>query len=247
MWILKQDMVQYRKGGIFIKPKLMCKMVIDLIMTVLLLLLMAYHLTGDAAHEWIGAGMFALFFAHNLLNLKWYSGLFKGKYTPYRVIQTAVNLLVLLSMLGQIVSGILLSQHIFTFLPVSGHASFARKLHLLGAYWGFLLMSLHLGLHWNMVMGMTRKTVKITAPSSVRRILLRLTALLIAGYGAAAFLKYDLISYMLLKNQFAFFDYEQPALSFFSDYLAMMGLWILIAHSIGKLARTFAAAPSRTP
>lgn len=35
--------------------------------------------------------------------------------------------------------------------------SFARRLHILGAYWGFLLMSRHLGLHWNMIIGMLRK------------------------------------------------------------------------------------------
>lgn len=37
-------------------------------MTVALLLLMAYGLVGEAAHEWIGMGMFALFVAHHILN-----------------------------------------------------------------------------------------------------------------------------------------------------------------------------------
>lgn len=62
-------------------------------------------------------------------------------------------------MLGQMVSGVLLSQHVFVFLSVSGYTSFARTLHLLGTYWGFALMSLHLGLHWNM-MGIARRPVK---------------------------------------------------------------------------------------
>lgn len=204
-------------------------------MTVLLLPLMAYHLTGDAAHEWIGAGMFALFIIHNLLNLKWYGGLFQGKYTPYRILQTAVNLLTLLSMLAQMISGLLLSRHVFAFLNLSGHTSFARTLHLLGAYWGFMLMSLHLGLHWKMMMGMMRKISKNAAPSRARAILLRLAAAAIVLYGAAAFVRYNLISYMLLKNQFVFFDYEQSALSFFTDYLAIMGLWAFFAHYAAKL------------
>ena len=33
------------------------KRVIDICMTVLLLLLMAYQVTGEALHEWIGIGM----------------------------------------------------------------------------------------------------------------------------------------------------------------------------------------------
>lgn len=37
------------------------KLITDLLMTVLLLLLMAFELVGRAAHEWIGMGMLALF------------------------------------------------------------------------------------------------------------------------------------------------------------------------------------------
>lgn len=219
------------------KPRQILKILIDILMTALLFLLMAYHLTGQQAHEWIGAGMFALFIAHNLLNRRWYAAIFKGKYTAYRVLQTAVTLLALLTMLCQMASGIILSQYVFDFLPISGHIGLGRTLHLLGAYWGFALMSLHLGLHWNMVLGMARKTAKLSAPSRVRSILSRSLAALIALYGLAAFGRYGLLSYMLLQNQFVFFDFEQSALSFFTDYLAMMGLWVFAAHYGGKLAR----------
>lgn len=40
------------------KPKMICKIGIDLIMIVLLLLLMAKQLTENFVHEWMGAGMF---------------------------------------------------------------------------------------------------------------------------------------------------------------------------------------------
>jgi len=32
--------------------------------------------------EWIGSGMPVLFLVHNLLNIRWQGGLFKGKYKP---------------------------------------------------------------------------------------------------------------------------------------------------------------------
>lgn len=215
----------------------MCKIAADILMTVLLLLLMAYHLTGQKAHEWLGAGMFVLFAVHNILNRRWYGALFKGRYTAYRILQTAVTLLTLLCMFGQMVSGIILSQYAFRFLPVSGLTSLARTLHLLGAYWGFVLMSAHLGLHWNMVMGMARKAAGGRAPSTARVILPRAAAMAAALYGLTAFIRYNLLSYMLLQNAFVFFDYGQSALSFFLDYLAMMGLWIFAAHYAGRLAR----------
>ena len=45
------------------------KMVIDVLMTALLLCLMAYQITGQALHEWFGAGMLVLLNAHNILNI----------------------------------------------------------------------------------------------------------------------------------------------------------------------------------
>ena len=41
--------------------KMKIKMGIDLLMTVLLLLLMAYQITGQELHEWLGAGVLVLF------------------------------------------------------------------------------------------------------------------------------------------------------------------------------------------
>ena len=44
---------------------------VDLLMTVVLVLLMAYFLTEQEIHEWLGAGMLVLFIAHHILNRKW--------------------------------------------------------------------------------------------------------------------------------------------------------------------------------
>ena len=52
------------------KPKQMIKMTVNILMTVSLLLLMAYTLVGEAAHEWIGIALFVLFIFHHILNNK---------------------------------------------------------------------------------------------------------------------------------------------------------------------------------
>ena len=83
------------------KPKMMFKMAVDLAMTVLLFLLMAYLLVGETAHEWLGLAMFLLFILHHVLNWRWYRSLFKGKYTPIRILQTLLNILLLASMIVQ--------------------------------------------------------------------------------------------------------------------------------------------------
>ena len=58
---------------------MLIKRIVDTAMTDLILCLMAYQVTGEMAHEWIGMGMTVLVIVHQILNRKWYSALFKGK------------------------------------------------------------------------------------------------------------------------------------------------------------------------
>lgn len=215
------------------KKEFVFKIAVDMVMTVLLLFLMARQLTGDSVHEWLGAGMLILWIAHHILNRSWYSHLFKGKYTPMRILQTVTNFAVLLVMFGLMVSGIILSRKVFAFLPISGGIALARQLHVLSAFWGFVLMALHLGLHWNMILGMVRKAAGPVA-SKPLRILLRIAAALVAGYGLYAFLKNQFLSYMFLTSSFVFFDFERPVLLFYTEYIAIMGLFIFLAHYTSK-------------
>ena len=57
----------------------------------------------------------------------------------------------------QMYSGIVLSREIFDFMIPSVGLSLARKMHILGAYWGFIFVSIHIGLHWNMIVNGIRK------------------------------------------------------------------------------------------
>lgn len=215
------------------KPKMKIKIGIDFLMTVLLLLLMAYQVVGEILHEWFGAAMLVLFIIHNILNIKWYKNLFKGKYKPVRIFGTALNFAVLAAILSLGYSGIVMSRHLFAFLPINSGMALARVMHLSGSYWSFVLMSLHLGLHWGMIIGMFRKLAG-GKKSYVLTWLLRIAAFAIAGYGAFCFIKADIFSYMFLQNEFAFFDFEKSAARVFSEYIAMMGLWIFVGYYIAK-------------
>ena len=220
--------------------KLKIKMGIDLLMTVLLLCLMAYQVTGQKLHEWFGAGMLILFIVHNILNIRWYGNLFKGKYKWLRIVQTIVNVSVLISMLCLGYSGIVMSRYVFAALPIHGPMATARSMHMAASYWGFVLMSIHLGMHWGMIVGMFRRLLKGRKLPNVSVWGLRLASIVIAGYGLVCFIQKDIASYMFLKNQFVFFDFEQSALSVFIEYIAMMGFWIFasfyMVRGIGKIS-----------
>ena len=207
---------------------------VDLLMTVVLVLLMAYFLTDQEIHEWLGAGMLVLFIVHHILNRKWLKALNRGKYTPFRVLQTALALLVLLYMLGSMLSGICMSRYVFDFLPTQGHMGLARTAHLLCGYWGFLLLSAHLGLHWGIMLGAARRAAGNRKPSALRTGVLRVLTAGISGYGVYAFFKHRIADYLFLRSHFVFFDYERPPVLYFLDLLSMMGLCIAIFYYLGK-------------
>lgn len=228
------------------KPKAILKISLDAAMTLGLLFQMGYQFWGDAAHEWVGAGMFVLFIAHHILNWRWYKALFHGRYTPIRVFGLLVDLLVLLAMVGLMVSGIMLSREVFAFLPISGGMSFARLLHLTASHWGFVLMALHLGLHWKIVLGQFRRSAKGKQPPRLRFVVLTVLGAAIAVYGLTAFFRRELPAYLFLQTQFAFFDFSEPVILFYLDYLAMMGLFIWLAHYLTKLLGLFSRRKTGT-
>ena len=84
-----------------------------------------------------------------------------------------------------------MSRHVFAALSIHGPMATARMMHLAASYWGFVLMSVHLGLHWSMILGMCRKlTGGREKPQAVTWIL-RIMAALLAVYGLYLFGRRD--------------------------------------------------------
>ncbi len=180
------------------KPKMMLRVCIDLIMTILLLVLMGRQISGESAHEWLAA------------------------------------------MLATMVSAVTLSRGVFAFLPISGGIALARSMHIAGAFWAFVLMSLHLGLHWNMVLGMIRKMIGSLRSVPLQRIV-RIIGVLIAAYGLFAFIQQQFPAYLTLSSSFVFFDFTRPAFLFYLDHLAIMGLFVFLAHMVTMASQKLSA------
>ena len=204
-----------------------CRMALDCVMVLLLPLLMAYSLIGELYHEIIGIAMGVLLVTHLVLNRKWFSSLFKGKYDARRVVTTLINFLLIICVLTSMVSGIILSKHLFRFLGIKGLSSVMRTLHLLAAYWGMVLMSFHAGTHGGMILSKLRKKpVRYTV-----------SALLIAGagYGVYAFIKRSIADFLFGKVMFVFFDASEPFILRYLDYIAIIILFMTIGFLVTKL------------
>lgn len=200
----------------------------DGLMVLLLPLVMAYSLIGEGFHELAGSAMLLLFIAHHILHWQWFRALTKGKYTPYRVFMTALNNLLLLLMLAQPISGVLMSRYLYKFLHIPGVEGAARAIHLALAYWCYALMCLHLGLHGDAMLRKIKGTV---------RKILTAVLLLVSCYGAYVFVRRGFPGYMFLTTRFAFFDYSEPRLYFFADYLSIMILFAVIGNFLEKLLK----------
>ena len=195
--------------------------IIDILMTVALMLLMSKQITGQAGHEYTGIIMFALFLLHQYLNRKWYSSLFKGRYSLLRSFSALVTLSLLVSFVITALSGIIISEE-FLFLNVDALTSSARTAHLCCSYLSFVLMGVHLGLHWGMIAGRIKSQWPGIAGSAF------------AGWGLYVFMNMRLYEYIFLINEFAFIDYDKnPALAL-AENIAMMAFWTLAGYQAGR-------------
>ena len=216
------------------KTKTLIKIVIDIAMTISLLLLMTYGLIGEDMHEYIGVAIFILFVLHHILNKHWSKNLLKGKYTSIRILQSILVIAMLLCMLGSMLSGVILSRYVFHF-DIKGMTMLARNIHMLCAYWGVVIMSLHLGLHWNIMIAIAKKHIKISSYFFVW--IARTVVLIISLYGVYAFIFRRVGRYMLLMDHFVFFNFNESVILFIADYLAIMITFVSIGYYGSKIIK----------
>ena len=209
-----------------------------------------YLFPTDIVHEILGLALFLLWAVHISLNRRWYGAIFKGKYNPYRVMQTFNNCSILICTIFLMISGIILSNHVFTFLNIQAGLGFARVAHLLSSHWYYLFMSLHIGLHVGMIANKMRHPAPINChpelvsgystnemPKQVRhdklrKIIPRIILALVCFYGLYAFIARGVWKYLVLKQQFFFFDLERGYILFAMDYISIIILFAVVSRLV---------------
>jgi hypothetical protein len=212
-----------------LNPNMFIKLVIDLIMTVSMLVAMAYHITGNMIHELVGVFLFVLFMVHNILNRRWYKTVFRGKYKVQQILSIAVNLLFLLTITVALISAVPISHDIFPFIPINNDM-IVRQIHVLSAYWGFILMAVHIGISWGRIINAARKMTGIITTSRVRTIAFRFLAVLIVVYGVQISFERDMGSRLLIYNPFGYWGFDESIVNFLIDFLSVMGIYISGTH-----------------
>ena len=218
------------ESGDSMKAKHITMRIIDLIMTGDLLFIMALQVTQQFAHEWIGIAMTVLFIVHHILNYKYYKNIFKGKYGFLRVFQLLISILLLVSFITTAFSGMAMSRFATPFMKGLMKSSDARKLHLVISYWLFVLMGVHIGLHFGII------TAKL--PKGVFRIVCAVFMTVISVWGFMLFLNANIFDYMLMQTQFAFLDYDKAAWLVILENLVMLISWAFMAYLLSLFVKS---------
>ncbi|MBR3429880.1 MAG: SUMF1/EgtB/PvdO family nonheme iron enzyme [Clostridia bacterium] len=203
------------------------KHIVDILLGIGLLLLMSYQVVGEAGHEWTGITMTVLMIIHQILNRKWITALFKGKYMPLRIVQTFINAALVICFILTAVCGINMSVHAVPFLSDFMRSSLGRRLHLTLSHWCFVLMGLHLGLHIPAML----KGIK---DQNTRRAGFGLS-LLAAGTGLWLFLRNNYPDYLFYRVPFAFIDYDKAVPVVLFEALLIAFFWVFAGAQLPKL------------
>ncbi len=174
-------------------------------------------LDSGLIHEILGVVLFILWMVHIFWNRAWIKGVLNGKYNALRTVQTVINAGVIVCVLFLIVSGVMLSNHVFSWLGIESGASFARNAHMLASHWYLVFVSLHIGLHLSMFIK-DRVAMGIVAA--------------LGAYGIYAFITRGLWKYLTLQQPFFFLDLEHGYLLFALDYIAIMALFAMVMHFV---------------
>lgn len=202
--------------------------IVDICMTILLLCLMSYQVTGEEKHEWTGITMTLVVIAHQILNRRWYAALFKGKYNAYRTVTTAINVLLLAAMFTAAFCGMAMSEYAVPFLYLERGVYIVRPTHLGVTHWAFILMGMHLGLHIPVMFG--RKKL-----SDRGKIALTALFSLIGGIGLWLFLRNGMPNYLFFRVPFAFLDYEKSVWLVFLENTLMLSFWVFVGAEVALL------------
>lgn len=164
------------------------KYLLDLIMLIMMIVLMAFSLTGDFLHEIIGITLFVLFITHCILNRKWYKSslkiLFTGKYKFSSRLWTVVNYLVHIDMVLMVITSAFISNILLLNVGNYGDIAF---LHKVFAYAGLVLISLHTGFHGSLILKQSGKAFGLSEKNSARTWAARLLSLIIIALGIWSF------------------------------------------------------------
>lgn len=137
---------------------------LDLFIFAAFLTFMQPALTGIALHEWLAAAAILTFLLHILTQWDWIIAVgkrfFKNLFHQSRL-NFVLDALLWISMITVILSGFLISRSLLPSLGIPEARNFFwRRIHDISANLTLLLVAVHVGLHWDWIIGTASRIFK---------------------------------------------------------------------------------------
>lgn len=206
------------------------RLVLDGVAAGLLLFAFSYYWQGNVAHEVAGTAMFMLLVVHGAFHRRWFAALAMKKPSMQRgkfnIVLTFVLLIVMFVLLA---TSLVISETLFAGLRLDNDFT-ARQIHVGIAYWLLLIVALHLGLRWPLLMATTRRLFGLTETNAVRTAVLRLITISIAVQGVYSVIELNLRYRLLFQMTLDWWSFEESVVGFFGHCLAIVGLGIFLTY-----------------
>lgn len=210
------------------------RLALDGLALCLLLVGLAYWWLGNLVHELVGTGMFLLLIVHNVFNRRWYGTISKARREPRVRLNTWLTLALALVMLTLLITSVLISKALSGIMsPFAGFT--VRQIHTVAAYWVLVIVSIHLGFRWALIMGVTRGLLGIKAPSAIRTQALRGAAAALAIHGVWSAFELGLGTKLSMRMTLDWWNFEESVAGFFVHCFAVSALCISATYYATKL------------
>lgn len=219
------------------RPSLIVRLVFDCLTASLLLVAYAYDWLGNVAHEVVGTTLFMLLIAHNVFNRRWYGALSKPTKSVRVILGKMTTIALLASMLGLLATSVIISQTVFSYLPITSTFT-VRQLHTLAAYVVLLVVGVHLGLQWPMISGVARQRLGRLLDNRVLRWALRGVAIVIVVRGILSLVKLNVGSKLTMKMSLEFGSIAEQDVVFVIDHVAIMIAVATLTYCAALLLKT---------
>lgn len=215
-------------------PSLHLRLVFDTLAAALLLFGFSYWWLGNVAHELAGTAMFLMLIAHNVFNRRWYGAIPRARRQPRGRIDILATGALLAAMLVLLITSVLISNALSGIMSQLGGFT-VRQIHTLAAYWALVLVAIHLGLRWPLIMGAARNLFGIQRTNPWRTAALRLIAAGIAIHGVWSSSVLGLGDKLAMRMTLEWWNFEESSLGFFIHCGAIAGLYIFLTYYAMKV------------
>lgn len=205
------------------------RLLLDFVAVALVIACLAYWWLDNLSHELFGTALFVLVIVHNVFNRRWYGGVTKRRMDASRIFNLVTIFCLAIGMMVMLVTSLLVSRDLFPFTALSG-AFAVREIHMFAGYWVLLIIAIHLGTRWTVVMNTIQSTVRLASPSPSRTIVVKATALAIAIWGVNSSFEMAFFTKLMLTYSLDMWDFSENTLGFFTGYASIVGLYAAITH-----------------